>query len=201
MTKKEQKISRRESILQALASMLENDPGGRITTARLAREVGVSEAALYRHFPSKSKMFEGLIEFIEVVIFERVNIIVNENTDATTQLRSMVYLMLSFCERNPGMASILTGGALVGENEKLRARVVQFFDRFETQLKTIIRTAELKQGVRPVLTVSESANTLLSFTEGKVAQFVRSSYKRSPLENFDAQVDQLLTTFFRIPVL
>ena len=48
---------RRQQILEALAQMLEANPGNRITTAGLARQVGVSEAALYRHFPSKSKMF------------------------------------------------------------------------------------------------------------------------------------------------
>ena len=59
------KTNRREEILQALAEMLEsNDGSSRITTAKLAKQVGVSEAALYRHFPSKARMFEGLIEFI-----------------------------------------------------------------------------------------------------------------------------------------
>lgn len=60
------KPNRRDEILQALAEMLESNEGAaRITTAKLAKQVGVSEAALYRHFPSKAKMFEGLIEFIE----------------------------------------------------------------------------------------------------------------------------------------
>ena len=59
MTDATEKMSRRDQILQALAHMLESNPGGRITTASLAKEVGVSEAALYRHFPSKAKMVEG----------------------------------------------------------------------------------------------------------------------------------------------
>ena len=63
----ETKISRKEHILQSLARMLENGPGERITTAALAKEVGVSEAALYRHFPSKAKMFEGLKDRKSVV--------------------------------------------------------------------------------------------------------------------------------------
>ena len=72
------KSQRRQQILQALAQMLEANPGARITTARLASQVGVSEAALYRHFPSKSKMFEGLIDFIEETLFSRINIILAE---------------------------------------------------------------------------------------------------------------------------
>ena len=82
----EQKVSRKEQILQSLAHMLEAEPGGRVTTAGLAREVGVSEAALYRHFPSKAKMFEGLIGFIEDSIFTRVNRITQESEDSMAQV-------------------------------------------------------------------------------------------------------------------
>jgi len=60
---------RRVQILQALAAMLEQPGAERITTAALARQLDVSEAALYRHFASKAQMFEGLIEFIEQSVF------------------------------------------------------------------------------------------------------------------------------------
>ena len=72
------KPSRKDQILQSLATILEQSPGGRITTAGLAKHVGVSEAALYRHFPSKAKMFEALIEFIEDTIFSRITQIMSE---------------------------------------------------------------------------------------------------------------------------
>jgi TetR/AcrR family transcriptional regulator len=98
----EQKVSRRDQILQALAHMLEAEPGGRITTAGLAREVGVSEAALYRHFPSKAKMFEGLIGFIEDSIFSRVNVITREVTHPLAQVEQMLTLLLAFTERTDG---------------------------------------------------------------------------------------------------
>src|SRR6478735_533215 len=80
-----EKISRKQQILQALAHMLEIHPGELITTAGLAKEVGVSEAALYRHFPSKYKMYEGLIEFIEDAVFSRVSRILEEDLSATAR--------------------------------------------------------------------------------------------------------------------
>ncbi len=70
------KRNRREEILQSLALMLESSDGSqRITTAKLAASVGVSEAALYRHFPSKTRMFDSLIEFIEDSLITRINLI------------------------------------------------------------------------------------------------------------------------------
>jgi len=122
---------RRQQILEALAQMLEANPGDRITTAGLARQVGVSEAALYRHFPSKSKMFEGLIEFIEDTLFSRIKIILNEEPTAALRCEKMLLLLLAFTDRNPGITRILTGDALAGETERLHHRVAQLFDRFE----------------------------------------------------------------------
>jgi TetR/AcrR family transcriptional regulator len=189
--------SRREEILQALATMLESQPGTRITTAKLAAEVGVSEAALYRHFPSKAKMFEGLIEFVEDAVFSRVTIIMNEEKQALEQISNILQLLLTFTERNPGISRIFNGDALAGENERLRSRVVQFYDRLDTQLKQILREAEIREGLRTQATANATANLLLAAAEGRISQFVRSDFKRLPTESWDEQWQLLSASVFR----
>ncbi|MDX1692163.1 MAG: nucleoid occlusion factor SlmA [Ketobacteraceae bacterium] len=197
MNSEQKKPSRKEQILQSLAAMLEATPGGRITTAALAKEVGVSEAALYRHFPSKAKMFEGLIEFIEDSLFSRINLIVKEEPTALAQCRQILSLLLGFAERNPGITRILTGDAISGETDRLRQRVIQLFDRLETQLKQILREAELKEGKRTTLTAAETANLMLAAAEGRICQFVRSGFTRHPTENWQQQWHLLEGQFFR----
>jgi len=191
------KTSRRDEILQSLAHMLEATPGGRITTAALAADVGVSEAALYRHFPSKAKMFEGLIEFIEATLFSRISRIREEEQDAAAQCEQIVTLLLTFCERNPGITRLLTGDALTGETDRLRGRVQQLFDRLETELKQILREAELRQGLRTTLPVNLAANLLLATAEGRIIQYVRSEFRRSPTEYWAEQWRVLTAAFFR----
>ena len=181
------KKNRRQQILESLATMLEEGPGVKITTAALAKEVGVSEAALYRHFPSKSKMFEGLIEFVEETIFSRINLIVSEDYDVFTKCEKIIQLLIVFVERNPGITRILTGDALVGETDKLRQRIVQFYDRIETQLKQLLREAELKDGIRFGMSVSDTVNLVVVALEGKIAQYVRSGFKNKPSENWHEQ--------------
>jgi TetR/AcrR family transcriptional regulator len=191
------KVSRRQQILEALAHMLEVSPGERITTAKLAKEVGVSEAALYRHFPSKSKMFEGLIEFIEDTLFSRINMIVKEEQQAAVRCEKILALLLAFTERNPGITRILTGDALAGETERLRTRVAQLFDRLETQLKQILREAEINEGIRTTIPVAVAANMLLAAAEGRICQFVRSEFQRKPTENWQDQWLLMMNGFFR----
>ena len=182
-----QKISRRDHILRALAAMLESQPGARITTAALAKEVGVTEAALYRHFPSKARMFEGLIDFIEEVVFTRISNILQEETDARRRCEQILTLVLVFTERNPGITRILNGDALIGERESLQARIAQFFDRLETQLRQILRDAELQHALGTVITSQAAANLMLCMVEGHISQFVRSGFRRKPTESWDAQ--------------
>ena len=188
---------RRQQILEALAHMLEVNPGNRITTAGLAKEVGVSEAALYRHFPSKSKMFEGLIEFIEETLFSRIHIIIGKEPTAGKRCEKILTLLLTFAEHNPGITRILTGDALAGESDRLHQRVAQLFDRFEAQLKQVIREAEMTEGLRPVIPLAAAANLLLSAAEGRISQFVRSGFRRSPTLDWQLQLNQLMLGFFR----
>jgi TetR/AcrR family transcriptional regulator len=187
----QRRSDRRDQILQALVAMLERDPGGKITTARLAAEVGVSEAALYRHFPSKTKMYEALIEFVEESLFSRITRIQAEDATALDRCRLMLLLLLGFCEHNPGITRILSGDALTGETERLHQRVAQIFDRLETQLRQTLRQAEIDEGLRPVLRLNETAALILACAEGRIAQFVRSQFRRSPSEGWDAQWEVL----------
>ena len=181
------KVSRKDQILQALATMLEETPGGRITTSGLAKQVGVSEAALYRHFPSKAKMFDGLIEFIEDTIFSRISLILAEEPSAERQCGQSIYLLLTFAERNPGITRILTGDPLAGETDRLRSRVAQFFERFETQLKQVLREAEMREGQRPLMATQAAANLMMATAEGRISQFVRSDFSRRPTDGWEVQ--------------
>lgn len=183
----QKKPSRKDQILQSLATILEQSPGQRVTTAGLAKHVGVSEAALYRHFPSKAKMFEALIEFIENTIFSRITQIMSEEMQADKRCEMILGLILTFSERNPGITRILTGDPLAGETERLRQRVTQLFDRIEVQLRQIIREMPLRGEQKTSTDPIVAANLLLSLVEGRIGQYVRSNFERKPTTEWDAQ--------------
>ncbi len=180
---------RREMILQTLARMLEERGGERVTTALLARAVGVSEAALYRHFPSKARMFESLLEFIEQSLFSGIARILEQESATERRLQAMMYFVLGFAEKNPGMARILYGDILVDENQRLRRRVGQIYDRLETQLKQVLREGELRENRK--FAVSDTAALLLAFIEGRIARFVRSDFTLGPAAGWKHQWEAL----------
>ena len=178
---------RRLQILQAIAAMLEQPQGEKITTAALAARLDLSEAALYRHFASKAQMFEGLIEFIEQTVFGLINKITTDERDGMKQVEQIIAMLLRFAQKNRGMTRVLIGDALVNENERLQARINQFLDRVETTLKQSLRIAAT-QGSR----VSESdagaqANLMLCYVIGRWNQFAKSGYTRDPMAQWPTQ--------------
>jgi TetR/AcrR family transcriptional regulator len=189
--------NRRAQILQALASMLQTNPGQRITTAKLAAQVGVSEAALYRHFPSKARMFEGLIEFIEETLFSRINKIINEEKDTATRCQLILHLILGFAEKNPGITRILNGDALMGEQDRLRERIAQLYERLETQMKQVLRERKLREGKTLPADEGIIANLLVCYADGRINQFIRSEFTRKPTENFAEQWQFINKQFFQ----
>jgi TetR/AcrR family transcriptional regulator len=191
------KGQRREHILQVLAAMLETHPGNRITTAELAKAVGVSEAALYRHFPSKARMFEGLIQFIEETLFSRINRIIGEKDTAYAYCEKIMALVLGFAEKNPGLSRVLNGDALSGEHERLRVQVSQIHERLEMQLRQILREAELKEGLRTQATATVTAAMLQAYLEGRISQYVRSDFRLLPTRDWPEQWPLLRGGLFR----
>ena len=182
------KGERRLEILKALAEMLEQPKWGKITTAALAEKLDVSEAALYRHFASKAQMYEGLIEFIESSVFSVANKIAQDEADGGKQAAKLVEMLLSFAEKNPGMVRVMTGDALVGEHERLQARMNQFYDRFEATLKQALRSPGAEGGQKPSdADVSAHAAFLTRYMIGCLHQYAKSGFTKKPTESYAAQ--------------
>ena len=182
---------RKLQILEALASMLEQPRGEKITTAALAKRLDVSEAALYRHFASKAQMFEGLIEFIESSVFGLINQIAEREENGVGQARATLTMLLAFAGANPGMTRVLIGDALVNEDERLQARMNGFYDRVELALKQSLRLA-VTQGEGIESEVAERANLMLSYVTGRWHRYAKTGFKQHPAEGSALQLALLL---------
>ena len=183
---------RRGQILQVLASMLEQPGAERITTAALAAKLDVSEAALYRHFASKAQMFEGLIEFVETSVFTLINQLVERETVPSVQAQRITTVVLQFGEKNPGMVRVMVGDALVFEHERLTARMNQFFERVESQLRQCLRAAaEAAGSTTPTADAQALASALTALVVGRLQRYARSGFKRLPTDHLEPALQRL----------
>jgi TetR/AcrR family transcriptional regulator len=182
---------RKLQILQALAAMLEQPKGEKITTAALAAKLDVSEAALYRHFASKAQMFEGLIEFIESSVFGLINQIAEREANGVDQAHAILQMLLGFSANNPGMTRFLIGDALVNEDERLQLRMNQFYDKIELACKQSLRLA-VTQNHGQEADVAARASLLVSFVVGRWHRYAKSGFRQNPTEGTALQLALML---------
>jgi TetR/AcrR family transcriptional regulator len=180
---------RRLQILQTLAAMLEQPGAERVTTAGLAAKIGVSEAALYRHFASKAQMFEGLIDFVDQSVMGLIRQVTDREPAGSQQAARMVVLLLQFAEKNPGMSRVMSGDALVLEHERLQERINLLFDKIEAQFRQSLKNSESST---PSADAQVTASVLVAFMQGRLQRFARSGFRRLPSEHLQAALARML---------
>lgn len=182
---------RQLEIMQNLAKMLGSKGPVKVTTALLASECSITEAALYRHFPSKRKIYEGLVDFCEESLFDLIGNINSSEDDNLKKVAQIIIMLVSFSEKNPGLGRLLTREAFSIDEASLDERIKQMFAKMELQIKQNLQKYEQKTKKKLVLSTSSSANILLAFAEGKIQQFVRSGFQAETMQRITDQVNFL----------
>ncbi len=186
---------RRLQILQGLAAMLEQPGADRITTAALAAHLGVSEAALYRHFARKAQMFEALIDYIETSTFTLVNQVQDraaaQGLNGVQQVQLIATLTVEFAEKNPGMCRVMVGDALVLEHARLQERMNLYFDKLESSFKQCLRDIN---SPTPTVAANTCASAVTALLMGRLQRYVRSGFKRPASHQLKESLALMLST-------
>ena len=182
---------RQLDIMQSLAKMLQAKGPVKVTTASLANECGITEAAIYRHFPSKRKIYEGLVDFCEQSLFDLIGDINSSKDEHLEKVSKIMILLVSFSEKNPGLARLLTREAFSIDEASLDDRIKQMFSKIELQIKQNLQKYEQQTKKKLALPSASSANLLLAFVEGVIRQFVRSGFTEKPTQRISDQASFL----------
>ena len=185
---------RQLEIMQNLAKMLGTKGPVKVTTALLASECSITEAALYRHFPSKRKIYSGLVDFCETNLFELIGNINSSDDNNLNKTKKILVLLVTFCEKNPGLARLLTREAFSVDETSLDERIKLLMSKIELQLKQNLQKYEQESKKKLSLTTASSANLLLACSEGLIQQYVRSGFEDIPTKRANEQFDFLINS-------
>ena len=183
---------RQLDIMQNLASMLGQKGPVKITTALLANQCGITEAAIYRHFPSKKKIYSGLVDFCEQNIFDLIATINTSDSDYLEKTKKILNLLVNFSEKNPGLARLLTREAFSIDETTLDERIGQMMSKIELIIKQNLQKYEQTTKAKLALPTASSANLLLASAEGFIQQFVRSGFQDAPSKRVKDQFEFLV---------
>ena len=189
----EQLKPRQLDIMQNLAKMLGEKGPVKITTSLLSKECGITEAAIYRHFPSKRKIYSGLVDFCEQNIFDLITNINSSDGNELEKTKRMLILLVTFSEKNPGLARLLTREAFSVDETSLDERIGQMMSKIELLIKQNLQKYEQETKKKLALLTASAANLLLACSEGIIQQFVRSGFQDTPSKRINDQFEFLIT--------
>mgnify|MGYP001159560745 FL=1 len=170
------KKDRKNIILQSLASMLEERNLSKVTTALLAKKSNITEAALYRHFPSKRSIYAELFSFCDDAIFSKCNELKKSKLSAKDKTKSAYMFFMIFVEKNKGFARLLSREALSSNEQNVADDVNQFYERFELMLRQMLKEDSANLTTQPGI----SAQLIVTSIEGNIGRYIRSKFKDSP---------------------
>ena len=183
---------RQLDIMQNLAVMLGQKGPVKITTALLANQCGITEAAIYRHFPSKRKIYSGLVDFCEQNIFDLIASINSSDSDYLEKTKKILTLLVNFSEKNHVLARLLTREAFSIDETTLDERIGQMMSKIELIIKQNLQKYEQTTKAKLALPTASSANLLLASAEGFIQQFVRSGFQDAPSKRVKDQFEFLV---------
>ena len=170
------KKDRKNIILQSLASMLEERNMSKITTASLAKKSNITEAALYRHFPSKRSIYAELFSFCDNTIFSKCNELKKQKISSKDKVKNAFIFFILFVEKNKGFARLLSREALTSDEKNVSDNVNQFYERFELIIRQMLKEDEKNLKAQAGI----SAQLIVTSLEGNIGRYIRSKFKDSP---------------------
>ena len=189
MTKKD----RKNIILESLAGMLEERNMSKVTTALLAEKSGITEAALYRHFPSKRSIYAELFAFCDNAIFSKCNELKKENISSKEKIKNAFIFFMIFVEKNKGFARLLSREALSSNEQNVSDNVNQFYERYELFVRQVLKEDANNLVTQPGI----SAQLIVTSLEGNVSRYIRSKFKDSPSSYIENVWELLSISIFK----
>ena len=176
--------NRKKEIITTLLKILASSRNSHVSTAQLALEIGISEAALYRHFPSKIKIYESLLRQEEENLLQEItkSNVDKIHSDVTVRCRHTIMIFFRYLEANPGLANLLISNDLYRNEDKISRRAHRIFRRLEGVLKEHYFEKRLDASNQPESSAEVRIEFLIRMIKGYLLDFADSNFKSKPSE-------------------
>lgn len=140
--------ARQKDIINAAINIISREGFQDLTTKHLAELVGVSEAALYRHFDSKTDLLHKILEYFQSLAQDAMGNIHNEISDPLEQVKAFVINRYKLFMENPDLAKVMFSEEIFQNDRSLAEHNLSIMHIHRDQLLKSIRQAQKQDQIR-----------------------------------------------------
>lgn len=100
---------RQAATIQSVIELLDEHNPGDITTTTIARHMGLTQGALFKHFPTKDSIFQTVMEWIANTLLSRLERAIEGIESAPAALEAMFMTHAEFAAHHPGIPRMMFG--------------------------------------------------------------------------------------------
>jgi len=180
MARRLSRDARRSQIVQSTLVLLADTPAERITTRQVARALGISQPALFRHFRSREEILEAVSAHARDELERLAADVLGRKGAPLASLEALIRGLADYVVRNPGMPRLLFHDAGSGESAPFRRPLEDLVSLQRSRAEELVRRAQRSAEVRCDVDPERAAQLLIASLEGLLLQWQRSG-RRTPL--------------------
>ena len=164
------------TVASVVALAAENNPT-EITTAAIAAHMGLSQAAIFRHFPTKDALWQEVMEWVQTELLRRVQAAATAKSPLAA-LEAMFLAHLSFAQEYPGVPRMLFGELQRTESTPAKETVLSMLRAYKDLLMTLLEQGQQAREIRPDLVLSVAVSMFIGLIQGLVMQMLMFGQKQ-----------------------
>lgn len=158
--------NRKAEIIAATLRLADELGPDRLTTQAVADAVGLTQPAIFRHFPTKQALWQAVAETIDATMTEAWQTALASSCAPLDRLALLIQVQLRQIESNPAIPAILHSRELQTENTDLRDRFRSLMMRFQALLRTELIAARNAGLISGDVDPDDGAVLLISLVQG-----------------------------------
>ncbi len=163
---------RRAATVEAVIDLAAEQNPSDITTSAIAQRMGLTQGALFRHFPTKDAILEAVMAWVAKHLLDRVDKAAKGLTSPLAALEAIFLAHIDFVGKHPGVPRMLFG-ELQRAGETLPKRMVQtLVQDYGQRLRTLLEAGKAQGELDPDLDVNAAAVLFIGTIQGLVMQSI-----------------------------
>jgi AcrR family transcriptional regulator len=172
---------RQEEIIKAAVELAGERGVDNVTTQDMADAVGITQGAIFRHFPSKDMIWLAVIHWVRGRLMGVVDMAASQGRDPLDSLEKIFYAHLGFVDKFPAIPKLVFTDQLLKKNPKIRQLIREVLADYEERIYVLLSQAKAQQMVRPDLDERCAAVMFTGMVQGLVMRFAVIEARKSLL--------------------
>lgn len=161
---------RRVITVEAVVELAARQNPSDITTAAIAKEMGVTQGALFKHFPSKDAILQAVMEWVAAQLLGRVEKAAASATTPLAAIEALFMAHVEFVAQHPGVPRMLFGELQRAEQTMPKQMAQTLIRRYGERIAPLIEAGKAAGEVSATLDTEAAITLLVGMIQGLVMQ-------------------------------